>query len=583
MTNSLYRLPPVSWSCLLILLVAVLTASAAEPAPAAIGVTRQGQPIPVLLAEDAYQLKSPRKRVLVVAGLDQQPASTTAAQKLVEWYERDPKAAELRKSVSLSVIPQLFPAGMSAASVPAVFPPANRYYDDPEAPEIRYLWRWIALYGADFVIDLRSGNAFSAEFAGPGADVVAAAVRDLAEAREVAAKDGDLLRELARGTAGDAGAVPAIRLVTTAQDPLAGVPALFGKISQAPQSPNHQELLRRQERTPAQLATELAPHYGGSLKQVAYIPALGVLGREITARRDGTAPMLASVAGSLAPYREGQVTPKPKSGSEQAGHLIFAELAKRSAGAERERWIVLCRAAADQIFDESGKPKAPMPFHNEMSDAFFMATPIVCATGALTGEEKYFAAALGHFRAMEKLCLRDDGIYRHSPLDQAAWGRGNGFAALGTSLSLCELPADHPARAELLAAHLRHLRALRKHQDAGGAWRQVIDHPESYREFTSTCMISFALVRGIERGWLAEEEFAPAARRAWQAIQLRVGPAGRLVDVCTGTGKMKSLRDYYDRPAILGNDDRGGAMGLLIANEWAAARKLRWTNLQEGQ
>jgi unsaturated rhamnogalacturonyl hydrolase len=229
---------------------------------------------------------------------------------------------------------------------------------------------------------------------------------------------------------------------------------------------------------------------------VAYIPALGVLGREIVARRDGTAPLSASVASSLAPYRDGQLTPKPKSGSEQAGHLIFAELAKRATGAERERWITLCRAAADQIFDDAGKPKAPMPFHNEMSDAFFMATPIVCATGALTGEEKYFSAALGHFRAMEKLCLRDDGIYRHSPLDQAAWGRGNGFAALGTCLSLCELPADHAARAELLVAHLRHLRALLKHQDAGGAWRQVIDRPESYREFTSTCMISFALVRG---------------------------------------------------------------------------------------
>ena len=42
-----------------------------------------------------------------------------------------------------------------------------------------------------------------------------------------------------------------------------------------------------------------------------------------------------------------------------------------------------------------------------------------------------------------------------------------------------------------------------------------------------------------------------------------------MVDVCTGTGKMKSLRDYYDRTAILGRDERGGAMALMLATELA--------------
>ena len=50
----------------------------------------------------------------------------------------------------------------------------------------------------------------------------------------------------------------------------------------------------------------------------------------------------------------------------------------------------------------------------------------------------------------------------------------------------------------------------------------------------------------------------------------RIGHDGGLVDVCTGTGKQKSLRDYLDRPAILGSDPRGGAMALLLATELAA-------------
>jgi hypothetical protein len=47
----------------------------------------------------------------------------------------------------------------------------------------------------------------------------------------------------------------------------------------------------------------------------------------------------------------------------------------------------------------------------------------------------------------------------------------------------------------------------------------------------------------------------------------RTSPDGKLVNVCTGTGKQKTLRDYLERPAINGRDDRGGAMGLMFAVE----------------
>lgn len=181
---------------------------------------------------------------------------------------------------------------------------------------------------------------------------------------------------------------------------------------------------------------------------------------------------------------------------------------------------------------------------------------------------------------MEKLCLRDDGIC-HSPLDQAAWGRGNGFAALGTCLSLCELPPTMPPERSCSRRGCRHLRALLKHQDAGGDRRQVIDRPESYREFTSTCMISFALVS--ERGWLPEDEFAPAARRAWQAIKLRVGPAGRLVDVCRRHRKNAEFTGLLRPPRHLGKRRPRQQMGLLIANEWAAASKLVPVTFQGGR
>jgi unsaturated rhamnogalacturonyl hydrolase len=99
----------------------------------------------------------------------------------------------------------------------------------------------------------------------------------------------------------------------------------------------------------------------------------------------------------------------------------------------------------------------------------------------------------------------------------------------------------------------------------------VIDHPESYDEYSCTCMIGWAMQRAIRRGWIAKDEYQPAVDRAWQAILERTSPEGNLVNVCTGTGKQKTLQDYFDRPAINGRDDRGGAMGMMFAVERMAA------------
>ena len=100
-------------------------------------------------------------------------------------------------------------------------------------------------------------------------------------------------------------------------------------------------------------------------------------------------------------------------------------------------------------------------------------------------------------------------------------------------------------------------------------WHQVVDRPESYREFTSTAMTGFALTRGLRRGWLDRAEFEPVADRAWKAVLARIKSDATLVDVCRSTGRQTSLRAYFDREAILGRDDRGGAMALLLSTERA--------------
>jgi hypothetical protein len=222
----------------------------------------------------------------------------------------------------------------------------------------------------------------------------------------------------------------------------------------------------RLARSPRQVAEQLAIVYGKRLDQVEYIPALPLVAKLRLSELTRDPKYAEEVDRIVTPFLRGVRTPVPRSGSEQAGHLVFAELARRARGRDRERWTLLCRNAADQIFDEGGKPLPVMPFHSEMSDAVFMAGPILAATGRLTGERKYFDAAANHFASMRKLCVRGDRLYRHSPLCEAAWGRGNGFPALGLALALSDWPDDHPARRELLAEFQKHMAALRPHQDA---------------------------------------------------------------------------------------------------------------------
>ena len=97
-------------------------------------------------------------------------------------------------------------------------------------------------------------------------------------------------------------------------------------------------------------------------------------------------------------------------------------------------------------------------------------------------------------------------------------------------------------------------------------WHQVVDCPNSYAELTGTCMIAYAVAVALDEAWLDEAEWRPRLEAAWEGVKRRVSSDGRaFVNVCTGTGKQKSLEDYYLREAILGPDGRGAAMVMLLA------------------
>jgi hypothetical protein len=75
--------------------------------------------------------------------------------------------------------------------------------------------------------------------------------------------------------------------------------------------------------------------------------------------------------------------------------------------------------------------------------------------------------------------------------------------------------------------------------------------------------------RAGHAGWLPAEPYRNAIDRAWQAVLVRTGPEGQLVNVCESTPRMPSVEAYVQRAAVFGTDPRGGAMALLFATEMA--------------
>jgi hypothetical protein len=450
--------------------------------------------------------------VLLMGGLQGADSSVDVVNAEVTAFEALPQA---RRPFRLMAVPLANPDAR-----PLQFPPVGTAYRDNA--ESHVLWRWIGIQAPDLVVIAGSsdaGLATALQQTGPGFV-------------------GKMPAALRPAKAGILQSLPA--------------PITFSEA--------HLEINRRRSRVPRELAGELAAVYGHDFAQPNYISAMALIAQ---LRLGNTAEVLRLVDPYLNGSRDSFATP---SQSALAAHLLFYELARR--GDERAAKLVL--RAANSGFAADGTLREFMPLHGGWSDSLFMDIPILAKAGALTGDRKYFDMAARHFFFMQKIVRRSDGLYRHQASSEAAWGRGNGFPALGMALTLTDFPKDHSEFSALLTAFQKHMQALSQFQDENGMFREVIDHPGAYPEYSGTAMIATAMVRGIRRGWLEASVYQPVVDRAWNAILARTSSDGRLFDVAESTGtRGLTLKDYLRRAAILDRDARGGGFAMLLATEIA--------------
>ena len=509
------------------------------------GMTRDDVPLLTLENGAPFDATRPGRRLVLVGGLDGDADAARIVLDAVRWFKSDAPEAE-RARWLVSALPLALP-GAEAAGAPATFPPVDGFFNDPERPESRYVWRWVAYQAPDLVVEVRAGNELRVR-AGTGPDAEGLPTGSLASAL---ASPANL-----------AGLGPVATLLTTAGagDGAAVMREVLARARDR-QSPLRNVLNRRMARDPLTVARLMARRYPGT-PSISYIPALAWVHTLRVADMDGDASLRDKVMEEVNPWLSGE---QPLFGNRisfaaLAGTMIFSEL----TGLPGEDGEAAARLATEGVALAAAETAPGMPEHaSGWSDDFFLGT--IAAVRA--GDPEGLAAAVRLVTTTAARLQQPNGLFHHDADAPTAWGRGNGFGALGLAELLTVLPADHPDREAVLDIHRRHLAGMRDQQAPDGMWRQIVDVPGSYRETSVTAMTLTAMARGIRLG-LLDDSYRPVVDRAWRALLAHVADDGALVDVCFSTGAGPTRRHYLDRPAVNGADDRGGAMVLGAALEY---------------
>ncbi len=543
----------------------------------ACGVTRSLTPIPALLDRNAYSAETARSRILLIGGLSGRAADVDMALHALELYAGGGDGLALR--IGLSAVPCANPDGLRLGSGPdngvggnpsRGYPPVGNFYFDDQNPEKRYLWRWICFQAPDLVLEVQSGSGSVVWECNPAARRLAPAL-GARESRE--SNEDTLLRALGDGYPEGLGVIPALRLTVSEDQLPREISRLFGVVQQtglSAKSAARQTLDSRRQRSPVEIGRILAAAYGHSFEPVVYTQGVPVSGRLRLADLDQSdagpsSEITGEITGLLRNFVDG-ASASVGFGESLAPSALAAVLwgDELTSATGDGRYANLIIYAANR-FSPAPPGEAPPPCDPDFrTEDMFMAGAILGRAFQITGESHY--ADLLTVFLVDGNIQQDNGLFWHCRSAPFYWGRGNGFAALGLAETLTYLPQEHTGRAEVMAMYLRLVEALRGLQRSSGLLPQTLDFPGSYGEFTATCMMGYAVARGLRRGWLPDD-FRASLGLAWQSVSERIDDVGNVVDACASTGVQNNVRDYLDRPAIYGFDDRSGGLALWFAVE----------------
>lgn len=313
------------------------------------------------------------------------------------------------------------------------------------------------------------------------------------------------------------------------------------------------------------MATPL--HVPGSPEYIKYTEVATWYGALNFAQLSGDKDLDARLIQRFAPLlgEQSQLVPEPDHVDKTVFGAVPLEIYIQT---KEQKYLNLGKGMADKQW-ENPTPEGLTPQTRFWIDDMYMITIVQLQAYRATGDAKYLDhAALEMSAYLDKL-QQPNGLFYHAVGVPFFWGRGDGWVAAGMTELLRSLPQNHPRRAHILEGYRRMMKALLKYQGEDGLWHQLVDHPESYPETSSTGMFTFAMITGVKNGWLDRKTYGQAARKGWLGLVGNLEPNGNIRNVCEGTGKTNDLQFYLDRARITG--DLHGQAPIL----WCASALLR--------
>ena len=446
-------------------------------------------------------------RLAIIAGLSGVRTNETFFSDAMKGLEElSDKIGFISSDTRLNILDQIYE-----------FPPEPKSFHDLDNPEELYVWRWITVDPPDLIIELTETNKDRAyiESMGPSETIKYNFVDSISH------ETNSLLGALAAGLGPTPGAIPGIR-ITAPNDNINQI--LFDVIKEIIESdPDISKASKEQQRLVERSALEVSNYlgkiYGYKLDQpINYVQGVSISGRLRLKKIDQNYPDPVEDISNLVNFlnKDSDFQNNNSSGPNIAAMCWAEDLYEAS---KNTTWKDLLLKAAN-TYENVSKGISPTPCHSEFGceDMFFIAAMMGRAF-KVTKDSGYVDRYVDFL--LETGTQQTNGLFWHNRTTPYFWGRGNGFAALAFSEALTYMPIEYPLRNQVLDIHINHLDGMINHQLPNGTWPQLIDLPGTYQELSVTCMIGYAIARGIRKGWLSES-YLPTLEKVWSASKKRI-------------------------------------------------------------
>lgn len=239
-------------------------------------------------------------------------------------------------------------------------------------------------------------------------------------------------------------------------------------------------------------------------------------------------------------------------------------------------------------------------------DGLYMGEPFYACYAMKYNQPEAFGDIANQFLLMEKHTRNPETGLLHHGWDESRnqkwsdpktgkspeiWGRAVGWYAMGLVDVLDFFPEEHEKRKEIIAILQRLAEAVAKVQDEKtGTWWQVMDKPDqegNYLESTVTCMLAYALIKGVNKGYL-DKKFSAIAQKAYNGIIenfVEVEDDGEMhIHQCCAVAGLggNPYRDgsyeYYVNEKIISNDTKATGPFILASLEFEKASQVSKMN-----